>query len=134
MNEPLIVQAIHRYHPDWEPPKDNGKDWIKCLCPFHAEEIPSAAVSFTRQAFNCLACGVKGDVLALIKKQEEVSYAEAERIAEELSPGSNRAIPTKSERQSSRRVFGDKGTDVRQRSGRSRPVHARVRGRSTPWS
>ncbi|AIS73731.1 DNA primase [Mycobacterium phage Pocahontas] len=129
-----IVQAIHRYHPDWEAPRDTGKDWIKCLCPFHGEERPSAAVSFKRGAFNCLACGVKGDVVTLIKKQEEVSYAKAQRIAEGLSSGGDRAIPEKPARQSGRRVFGDKGIDVPQRQGRGRSVHARVRGRPAPWS
>ncbi|QXN73925.1 DNA primase [Mycobacterium phage Eaglepride] len=132
--EPLIVQVIHRFHPDWDPPEDNGKDWIKCLCPFHAEEKPSAAVSFERQAFNCLACGVKGDAVTLIKKQEEVSYAEAQRIAEGLSSGSGRTVSAQPTRKSSRRVFGDKGTDVPKRQARGRPVHARVRGRPAPWA
>ncbi|QGJ97371.1 DNA primase [Mycobacterium phage Isca] len=133
-NDPLIVQVIRRYHPDWEAPKDTGRDWSKCLCPFHGEERPSAAVSFRRGAFNCLACGVKGDVVTLIKKQEEVSYAKAQRIAEELSSGSDRAVPSQLPRQSSRRVFGDKGSDVSERPRRGRSVHARVRGRPAPWS
>ncbi|QHB41238.1 DNA primase [Mycobacterium phage Chupacabra] len=133
-SEPLIVTVIHRYHPEWDPPEDNGKDWIKCLCPFHAEDRPSAAVSFERQAFSCLACGVKGDAVTLIKKQEEVSYAEAQRISQSLSPGSNGAVPQKPARQSSRRVFGDKGTDVPERQGRGRQIPSRVRGRPAPWS
>jgi hypothetical protein len=34
MIEGSIVAAIQRYHPEWEPPADNGYEWVSCLCPF----------------------------------------------------------------------------------------------------
>ncbi|AJD82476.1 DNA primase [Mycobacterium phage Sheen] len=134
MDEPLIVRVIHRYHPGWDAPKDNGKDWIRCLCPFHDEDTPSAAVSYGRGAFRCLACDTKGDVVTLIKRQEEVSYAEAQRIAEGLSAGGNNPVPRKPARQSRRRVFGDKGFDVGDGSSAGGQVPVGIRSRPTPWT
>ncbi|AXH50780.1 DNA primase [Mycobacterium phage Snape] len=124
-----ITKVIQRYHPDWEPPEDLH-EWNQCLCPFHGDETPSAAVSYDLQGFNCLACGVRGDAISIIRHEEEVSFAEAVRIAEELSVGGNVTIQRKSARKSGRRVFGESG------SGRSRgsAVRPRIRGRSTPWS
>ncbi|ALF01028.1 DNA primase [Mycobacterium phage Wooldri] len=133
-DEPLIVKVIHRYHPEWEPPRQGRSDWMKTRCPFHGDETPSASISFKHNAFRCFACPVKGSAVAIIKEQEEVSYAEAKRIAEELSPGGDGTIPAQPSRQSRRRVFGDKGSGVSQHQGRPGQVHARVRGRSTPWS
>ncbi|AUV62014.1 DNA primase [Mycobacterium phage SWU2] len=134
MDEPLIVKVIHRYYPGWDAPKDNGKDWLRCLCPFHSEDTPSAAVSYERGAFRCLACDTKGDVVTLIKRQEEVSYAEAQRIAEGLSTGSDKPVPRQPARKSSRRVFGDKGIDERDGKAARGQVPTGIRGRSTPWT
>ncbi|BBC53853.1 putaive DNA primase [Mycobacterium phage PP] len=134
MSEPLIVRVIQRYYPGWEPPKDTGRDWLKCCCPFHGDTVASAGVSYSLNGFRCLACGVKGNAVTLIKQQEEVSFAEAERIAAGLSDGCGEPLPQKSSRKPSRRVFGDKGSDVSQRAGGSRPVPSRVRGRPTPWT
>ncbi|QFG10427.1 DNA primase [Mycobacterium phage Anthony] len=129
-----IVKVIQYLHPGWEPPRQGRNDWIKCLCPFHGDEQPSAAVSFVHNAFKCHACGVKGGVVSLIKNEKEVSYAEAKRISEELSEGCDRAVSKGPARKSSRRVFGDSGSGMAFDSGRDGQVHAGVRGRSTPWS
>lgn len=131
MPEPPIVQAIRRYHPEWEPPADNGREWTKCLCPFHDDEDPSAGVSFEHDAFSCFSCEARGSVVSLIKQQEKVSHAEATRIADELSAGGNTPVPQQPIRQPGRRVFGEP------RTGRQRDtpvVSDRVRGRPTPWS
>ncbi|QBJ00270.1 DNA primase [Mycobacterium phage Pharaoh] len=130
MSDSPIARAILRYYPDWDPPEDTGREWIKCLCPFHGEETPSAAVSYDLQGFNCMACSVRGDAISIIRHEEkEVTFAEAQRIAEGLSVGSDIPVPRKPARKPSRRVFGEQGG-----SGRSTTVRPGVRGRSTPWS
>ncbi|WP_410432340.1 hypothetical protein [Mycolicibacterium aichiense] len=85
-------------------------------------------MSYDNQGFNCMACGVRGDAISIIRHEEEVSFAEAKRIAESLSVGGNHPVPKKPARKSSRRVFGESGR------GSSSPVRSGVRGRSTPWT
>jgi hypothetical protein len=123
----VITEAIQRYHPDWDPPADY-REWNKCLCPFHGESIPSAAVSYSLEAFNCFACDVRGDAISIIRHEEEVSFAEAVRITESLSVGGNQPVPRKPARKPGRRVFGEQGNTSRN------SVWAGVRGRSTPWA
>ncbi|WP_459957320.1 CHC2 zinc finger domain-containing protein [Nocardia sp. IFM 10818] len=130
----LITQVIHRYHPEWVPPEAGRNEWIRCRCPFHGDDSPSASVSYAHAAFKCFACPVKGDAIAIIRHQEEVSYAEAVRIAEGISPGSSPAVRRKPGRVSGRRVFGDTRPDGPQHPGSHERVRPRIRGRSTPWS
>lgn len=123
----MIIEAIQRYHPEWDPPPDH-KEWNKCLCPFHGEEIPSAAVSYDLDGFNCFACDVRGDAVSIIRHEEEVSFAEAFRIAESLSVGGNQPVQRKPARKSSRRVFGQQGHT----SGNH--VRVGIRSRTAPWA
>ncbi|QFG04539.1 DNA primase [Mycobacterium phage Jeeves] len=125
-NSPITL-AIHRYYPDWEAPPDRN-EWNKCLCPFHGDDNPSAAVSYDLQGFNCMACNVRGDVISIIRHEEEVSFAEAKRIAENLSDGGRNPVQVKPARKPSRRVFGEQGNPSRN------TVRPGVRGRTTPWS
>ncbi|UYL87021.1 DNA primase [Mycobacterium phage BABullseye] len=130
MSDSPIVRVIKRYYPDWDPPDPGFSLWAKCLCPFHGDGTPSAAVSYELQGFNCLACGVRGDVISIIRHEEEVTFAEANRIAEEISVGGDNPVPRKPQRKPSRRVFGEQGSVRESRSS----VRTGVRGRSTPWS
>ncbi|AWY03880.1 DNA primase [Gordonia phage Nedarya] len=123
----MIKEVILRYYPDWEPP-DDLHEWNKTLCPFHGDGTPSAAVSYDLNAFNCLACGVKGDVISIIRHEEEVTYREAIRIAESLPVGGHIPLQERPARKPSRRVFGESRDRV------DPPVRTGVRGRSTPWS
>ncbi|AOZ61297.1 DNA primase [Mycobacterium phage DarthPhader] len=76
-----------------------------------------------------MACNVRGDVISIIRHEEkEVTFAEAQRIAEGLSAGSGVPVPTRPRKQPGRRVFGEPGS-----SGRA-SVRSGVRGRTTPWS
>ncbi|AGS82743.1 DNA primase [Mycobacterium phage AnnaL29] len=129
VTESPIAKVIQRYYPDWEPPPDHN-EWNKCLCPFHGDGTPSAAVSYDLQGFNCLACGVRGDAISIIRHEEEVSFAEAQRIAEGLSVGSGEPIQRKPQRKPSRRVFGESRSARPER----RTVRSGIRGRPTPWS
>ncbi|AEL17924.1 DNA primase [Mycobacterium phage Trixie] len=124
-----IARAIRRYYPDWEPPPDHF-EWNKCLCPFHGDETPSAAVSYELQGFNCLACGVRGDVISIIRHEEEVTFAEAQRIAAEVSVGGHVPVSGKPPRKPSRRVFGESRPAREPR----KTVRSGIRGRPTPWS
>ncbi|WP_131810143.1 CHC2 zinc finger domain-containing protein [Mycolicibacterium mucogenicum] len=131
-DEPAIVAVIRSYFPGWDPPEDNGKTWIKVCCPFHGESRASSSISFEHNAFNCFACGVKGDAASIIRQQEKVSRAEAERRAAEVSGGSHKPVPPKSRRKSGRRVFGGPGSVPVQPEGRKVP--SGVRSRPTPWA
>lgn len=114
---PLITRVIQRYFPDWEPPKDTGREWIKVTCPWHGDGVASAGISFRYNAFRCLGCGLGGSAVRIIKEQEEVTFAEAKRIAEEVSEGSDGAVPPESPRIARRRLFADEGAVPHQRQG-----------------
>ncbi|WP_082614314.1 CHC2 zinc finger domain-containing protein [Mycobacterium sp. Root265] len=127
MNDTPIARAILRYYPDWDPP-DDDHEWNKCLCPFHGEGTASAAVSYDLQGFNCMACSVRGDVISIIRHEEEVNFAEALTIAEGLYVGSHIPLQRKPARKPGRRVFGESG-----HSGKP-AVRPGVRRRPSPWA
>ncbi|AXK86565.1 CHC2 zinc finger domain-containing protein [Streptomyces sp. NPDC014724] len=132
MAGPAIADVIQHYYPDWCPPVDTGREWIKCLCPFHAERVPSAGISYEHDAFVCHGCGVKGDVYGIIRNQERVSFAKAKRIAETISPGSHKEIREQPARKPGRRVFGEPGAATGRSAGP--PIRSRIRSRPAPWS
>lgn len=84
LDNSLIYRLLTKWFPDWEAPA-HRKEWNICLCPFHDESRPSASVNYRAQAFVCRACDWKGDAIALIKRKEECSFADAKRYAEEIS-------------------------------------------------
>jgi DNA primase len=54
----------------------------KGLCPFHQEKTPSFTVDSSRSLFHCFGCGVGGDAIDFLMKQETLSFTEAvERLA-----------------------------------------------------
>ena len=128
MNDSPIVRVIKRYYPDWEEPEDNYREWVPTRCPFHGESTPSAAISYDLQGFNCFACDVRGDVISIIRHEEGVSFAEAVRVAEEISVGCNVPLQRKPPRKPSRRVPGEPGDSSRDK------VRAGIRGRAAPWT
>ncbi|GAA1585698.1 CHC2 zinc finger domain-containing protein [Nocardia ninae] len=128
-----IVSAIQRYYPDWIPPEDR-QTYNKCLCPFHGESRPSASISFEHNRFNCFACGASGDAIDIIRHQEEgISFAEAKRLAADLSPGRDDSVRESVPRQPSRRVFGQPRTNDLGTTG-ARPATPGIRSRTAPWS
>jgi DNA primase len=46
-------------------------------CPFHDEATPSFRVHPTAKTFHCFGCGEGGDVIAYVRKLENLSFAEA---------------------------------------------------------
>jgi DNA primase len=52
-------------------------------CPFHAEQVPSFAVSREAGLYHCFGCGAGGDAIRFIERVEQVSFREAvRRLAE----------------------------------------------------
>ena len=49
----------------------------KGVCPFHKEKTPSFMVSRTKQIFHCFGCGAGGDVVAFVRKIENLGFKEA---------------------------------------------------------
>ena len=96
----MIVEAIHRYSPDWEPPQDTGQEWIRCLCPFHGDDTASASVSYQYNALRCHGCGAGGSAVRIIKEREGVSFGAAKRIAETIAAESGGSVSRRTGRKS----------------------------------
>jgi DNA primase len=62
--------------------RPGGGTRMKGLCPFHQEKTPSFTVDSSRGLFHCFGCGVGGDAIDFLMKQETLSFTEAvERLA-----------------------------------------------------
>ncbi|WJJ56545.1 CHC2 zinc finger domain-containing protein [Mycobacteroides abscessus] len=127
----MIATVISHYYPDWSPPNP-GPGWRRCLCPFHGDETPSGAVHYGYDAFSCLACGTKGDAIAIVKAREGVNYSEAKRRIQEILERGDGEVPPSVSGQPRRRVFGESTSDrtVDSERGRGqRVVPDRIRRR-----
>jgi DNA primase len=69
-----------------------GSGWRKMKCPFHEDSHASAGINYDKSRFNCLGCGVTGDVYDLIMQREGGNYHEALKFAETISPASNNRV------------------------------------------
>ncbi|MFH0794013.1 MAG: CHC2 zinc finger domain-containing protein, partial [bacterium] len=67
-----IVEVVGQY----VPLKRSGT-YFKGLCPFHKEKTPSFMVSREKQLFHCYGCGVGGDVISFVQKQERLEFRDA---------------------------------------------------------
>ena len=104
--ESVIGKLLVHWFPSVTLPP-NSYEWNKMSCPFHNESRPSATVNYNDGAFKCHACGEKGDVIALIKRREELSYVEAVEFAKRIAGASYQEVQPKPQRKPSRRVFGE---------------------------
>src|SRR5271165_1405735 len=59
--------------------KKAGRNF-KALCPFHNEKTPSFVVNPDKQIFHCFGCGVGGNVLGFLMRQEHLEFPEAVRF------------------------------------------------------
>lgn len=59
--------------------KRGGKT-LSGLCPFHSEKGPSFHVYPDTQSFYCFGCGAGGDVIAFVRRMENLEYMEALRL------------------------------------------------------
>lgn len=63
--------------------RDHGETTLKC--PFHGDTHNSGAANLDKNLFICFACGIQGNSLQLIARQEGVDIREAKRIAEGIT-------------------------------------------------
>jgi DNA primase catalytic core len=62
--------------------KRRGKTLVG-LCPFHKEKTPSFTITPSKGLFHCFGCGVSGDVIHFVSKQDGVPFSRAlERLSE----------------------------------------------------
>lgn len=61
------------------------REWLRMLCPFHAEDDPSASVSHVHRRFRCHGCGVHGDAVALLMEEEDIDFRAAVERAEGIA-------------------------------------------------
>ncbi len=73
-----IVDIIAGYIPL----KQAGRNF-KAPCPFHHEKTPSFVVNPDKQIFHCFGCGVGGNVVSFVMKQERMEFPEALRFLAE---------------------------------------------------
>jgi len=73
-----IVAVIGRY----VQLKKAGRNF-KALCPFHHEKSPSFSVNPDKQIFHCFGCGVGGNVVAFVMRQEHLEFPQAVRLLAE---------------------------------------------------
>jgi DNA primase len=59
--------------------KKAGRNF-KALCPFHHEKTPSFVVNPDKQIFHCFGCGVGGNVIGFLMRQEHLEFPEAVRM------------------------------------------------------
>lgn len=100
----MIKEVMEHYYPGWDAPEDDGRTWIPTECPVHGDDNASASVSYENGAFNCHACGYRGDAYAIIMREEEVHFGEAVGIAEGIAERSGIEVPSSSTRKPSRGV------------------------------
>jgi len=59
--------------------KKSGRNF-KALCPFHNEKTPSFIVNPDKQIFHCFGCGVGGNAVGFLMRQELMEFPEAVRF------------------------------------------------------
>ncbi len=70
---PDIVAVLKHYGANFS--RTTGQVNIKC--PFHDDTHSSASFNTKENIFNCFACGMNGNSLQIIAKQERVGIREA---------------------------------------------------------
>jgi len=67
---------------DYTALKKAGQNF-KALCPFHHEKSPSFVVNPDKQIFHCFGCGVGGNVIGFLMRQEHLEFPQAVRFLAE---------------------------------------------------
>jgi DNA primase len=75
---PDIVAVLKHYGANIT--RSSGQVNVKC--PFHNDSHASASFNTIDNIFNCFACGMNGNSIQIIAKQERVDIREAKSIAE----------------------------------------------------
>ena len=62
---------------------------VNIKCPFHNDSHASASFNTRDNIFNCFACGMQGNSIQIIAKQERCNIREAKTIAEGITGDGN---------------------------------------------
>ena len=65
---------------------------VNVKCPFHDDSHASASFNTKENIFNCFACGMQGNSLQIIAKQERCDIREAKSIAEGITGESSNQV------------------------------------------
>ena len=65
---------------------------VNIKCPFHDDSHASASFNTRDNIFNCFACGMQGNSIQLIARQEGCDIREAKSIAEGITGESNQQV------------------------------------------
>lgn len=68
---------------------------VNLRCPFHGDTHQSGTANLDKNIFICFACGIQGNSLQIIARQENVNINEAKRIAEGITGTSDGEIQRK---------------------------------------
>jgi DNA primase len=85
---PDIVSVLKHYGANVN--RTTGQVNIKC--PFHNDSHASASFNTRDNIFNCFACGMQGNSIQIIAKQERCDIREAKSIAEGITGQSNSQV------------------------------------------
>lgn len=65
---------------------------VNIKCPFHDDSHASASFNTRQNIFNCFACGMQGNSIQIIAKQERCDIGEAKSIAEGITGESSNQV------------------------------------------
>ena len=82
---PDIVSVLKHYGANIN--RASGQVNIKC--PFHNDSRASASFNTRQNIFNCFACGMQGNSIQIIARQERCDIREAKSIAEGITGEGN---------------------------------------------
>ena len=85
---PDIVSVLKHYGANIT--RASGQVNIKC--PFHNDSHASASFNTKQNIFNCFACGMQGNSIQIIAKQERCDIREAKSIAEGITGESSQQV------------------------------------------
>ena len=85
---PDIVLVLKHYGAN--PPRTSGQ--VNLKCPVHDDTHSSASFNTRENIFNCFACGMNGNSLQIIAKQERVDIREAKSFAEGITGESHSQV------------------------------------------
>lgn len=106
MSNNLPIKPVLEHYGGRIPRNIDG--WQKMKCPFHDDSHASAGVSVKEGIFVCHGCGMKGNAINLVMKEEGKPFREAVKIAERLTGESHK--PLQQKYTSSRRLSTTSGS------------------------
>lgn len=85
-----------------------GYGWRSMRCPFpeHNDSNASARVNLEAGGFICLACGISGDAIKIIRDREGLSFGQAIEFAREVFGASVETVSQSTTRQGKSRKIG----------------------------